>query len=139
MVLLMGDWTLFMDRQKVTLNLSNINNTGLFNCGFVHENVIFRGEGYWNDVAKRIYFAASEDVSPPPASSALNFTFEGYLVEDVPSNEPGADKLWTLVGTYHVSGVGDLHLPFALERAGWTDFPRRQYFGWYANKIEHVQ
>jgi hypothetical protein len=90
-----------------------------------------------NDVAKRIYFIVREDLQPPN-NSALCFSFEGILVEDVPSTDPGADKLWTLVGTYQVSGV-NMSLDTALGRAGWTDFPRRVYFGWYANKIEYVQ
>lgn len=132
----MGDWNLFVDKQKITLNFANINSTGLFLCAFTYDGVIFRGSGYWNDATKRIYFTANEDISPPP-SSALNFSFEGYIVEDVPSSEPGHDKLWTLVGTYHVSGVG-MDIDSALTRAGWTDFPRREYFGWYANIVETV-
>jgi hypothetical protein len=137
MGLLMGDWNLFVDKQKFTLNLTNITSVGHFSCGFVHSGVTLAGSGYWNDATKRIYFSVNEELQPVPGASALNFTFEGYLVEEVPSGEPGHDILWTLVGTYHVSEVGR-DIDSALNRAGWTDFPRREYFGWYANIIETV-
>jgi hypothetical protein len=136
MSLIMGNWTLFVDKRKFTLNLTNIDNHGHFNCGLVPSGEVpLPGEGYWNDIAKRIYFNVHTDAIV--GTSVLNYTFDGYLVEMVPSEEPGADKLWTLVGTYHVSGIG-MNLDSALESAGWTDFPRRENFGWYAHITEVI-
>lgn len=137
MSLIMGDWTIFLDKRKFTLNLANINNHGHFHCALVISGQTpLLGEGYWNDIAKRIYFNVHTEPQSIP-TPILNYTFDGYLVEMVPSEEPGADKLWTLVGTYHVSGIG-MNLQDALELAGWTDFPRRENFGWYAHITEVI-
>ena len=142
MPLIMGDWKLFIDKKAVSLKLQNIDNHGQF-FAQIHNlipggvEVPLHGEGFWNELAKQVCFSVSTDIpnSPPPGNK-ITFFFNGYQMEGISTSDPASDRLWTLLGTYQVSTIGEplQNIPQSL---GLTvQDSRRQQLGWYAHITE---
>jgi len=139
MPLIMGEWKLFMDKKQLSLNFSGIDNRGHFFCDSelipgVQEKL--HGEGYWNELANKIsFFMYAESAG---GESYIHIFFNGYQTEGIPTEHPASDKLWTLTGSYQISGV-KMDLQDALQLLGITvQNSRRQEYGWYAQKTEVI-
>lgn len=138
MPLIMGDWKLFIDKKNLLLKFSNLNSRGYFFCSLadlIHGGVPpLHGEGFWNEVAQQISFFMYTNVPDSP-DNKIHYFFNGYQIEGLPTLDPSSDKLWTLLGTYQVSLLGE-----SFEKTSELDIlvqnPRRQKLGWYAQITE---